>query len=297
MKNNAFIDILLNWEKMSQSKKMQRLQDLENMIARFQGRKPRTIAIKYSSKFVADNIGSFRDPEAFYLRSDSGKLYFFKFNLSAIDAIKNIIHEGFHAYVDDFVSGRVSTLKLYSKIDKERFFIEEENLPAIHEAFEEGEKMLIYDSMYIEEKTNYYENSLYITKMIIDAIENPFDAVRLEKDFIQGLSYGMDNERRGHKFERKYGVTYEDVVVQALNRDDIEKEQVVKTGKILDQIEPEYLEFFNRISKVYKEFVSVSDNPLMNPGAKKQAETELAVKLSTMYREYVMKVLKERKKG
>ncbi|MBR7172169.1 MAG: hypothetical protein IKD36_00005, partial [Clostridia bacterium] len=276
MKNNAFIDILLNWEKMSQSKKMQRLQDLENMIARFQGRKPRTIAIKYSSKFVADNIGSFRDPEAFYLRSDSGKLYFFKFNLSAIDAIKNIIHEGFHAYVDDFVSGRVSTLKLYSKIDKERFFIEEENLPAIHEAFEEGEKMLIYDSMYIEEKTNYYENSLYITKMIIDAIENPFDAVRLEKDFIQGLSYGMDNERRGHKFERKYGVTYEDVVVQALNRDDIEKEQVVKTGKILDQIEPEYLEFFNRISKVYKEFVSVSDNPLMNPGAKKQAETELA---------------------
>ncbi|MBR7172795.1 MAG: hypothetical protein IKD36_03295, partial [Clostridia bacterium] len=68
-------------------------------------------------------------------------------------------------------------------------------------------------------------------------------------------------------------------------------------GKILDQIEPEYLEFFNRISKVYKEFVSVSDNPLMNPGAKKQAETELAVKLSTMYREYVMKVLKERKKG
>ncbi len=297
MKNNAFIDILLNWEKMSQSKKMQRLQDLENMIARFQGRKPRTIAIKYSSKFVADNIGSFRDPEAFYLRSDSGKLYFFKFNLSAIDAIKNIIHEGFHAYVDDFVSGRVSTLKLYSKIDKERFFIEEENLPAIHEAFEEGEKMLIYDSMYIEEKTNYYENSLYITKMIIDAIENPFDAVRLEKDFIQGLSYGMDNERRGHKFERKYGVTYEDVVVQALNRDDIEKEQVVKTGKILDQIEPEYLEFFNRISKVYKEFVSVSDNPLMNPGAKKEAETELAVKLSTMYREYVMKVLKERKKG
>lgn len=78
--------------------------------------------------------------------------------MSAIDAIKNIIHEGFHAYVDDFVSGRVSTLKVYSELDAERFFIEEENLPAIHEAFEKTERMLLYDSMYVEEKTNYYEN-------------------------------------------------------------------------------------------------------------------------------------------
>ena len=133
--------------------------------------------------------------------------------------------------------------------------------------------------------------------MIIDAIDTPFDAMRLQQPFIFGLAYGVDNERRGKKFERKYGVTYEDVVTEALNREDVEKEPVVKTGKILDKIEPEFLDFFNRISKVYKEFVSVSDNPLMSPKAKKEAEEEIVERLSLMYKEYVMKVLKERRKG
>lgn len=82
-----------------------------------------------------------------------------------------------------------------------------------------------------------------------------------------------------------------------MNRDDIEKEPIVKTGKILDQIEPEFLEFFKRASRVYKEFVSVSDNPLMSPAAKHQAEAEIVERLTIIYKEYVMKVLKERKKS
>ncbi len=297
MKNNAFTDILFNWERMSQSKKLQRLQDLENMIARFQGRKPRTITINTNIDFIKNNIGDYRSPEAYYSRSDKGRLYFVNLNLSAIDAIKNIIHEGFHAYVDDFVSGRVSVLKLLSEISEERFFIEEENLPAIHKAFEKSEKMPLYDSMYIEEKTNYYENSLYITKLIMDAIDSPFDAMRLQKSFVYGLAFGVDNERRGIKFERKYGITYDEIVANALNQENVEKEEIVKTGKITDKIEPELLDFYNRASKLYKEFVSISDSPLMSPAAKEAAEGSVIERLTMLYRDYVMKMLKERKKG
>ena len=121
--------------------------------------------------------------------------------------------------------------------------------------------------------------------------------MRLQQSFVFGLAYGVDNESRGHKYERIYGVTYDDVVTESLIRDDIEKEPIVKTGKILDKIEPEFLEFFKRASRVYKEFVSVSDNPLMSPAVKHQAEAEIVERLTIIYKEYVMKVLKERKKG
>lgn len=62
MKNNAFTDILFNWERMPKSKKMQRLQDLENMIARFQGRKARIISSKSDAEFISKHIGEYRAP-------------------------------------------------------------------------------------------------------------------------------------------------------------------------------------------------------------------------------------------
>lgn len=297
MRNNAFIDILFNWEKMSKAKRVQRLQDLENMIARFQGRKPRTITTKYDPKFVKEHVSKDRNPEAFYSRNDRNRLYLLTLNMPAIDAIKNILHEGFHAYVDDFVSGRVSVLKLYSKLDSERFFIEEENLPAIYDEFEKNGRMLLFDSFYIEERSNYIENSIYMTKMIIDAIDNPVDAMSLQKHFIFALAFGVDNERRGHKLERKFGTTYESMVVNALNREDCEKEKIVKTGKIVNGIDSGYLEFFNKASLLYKEFVSVSDSPLMNLEAKRKAEQEVVDKISVLYSDYVLKVLKEKKKN
>ena len=52
MKNTAFTDILFNWDKMSTNKKIQRMQDFENMIARFQGRKPRKISIKPNQEIL-----------------------------------------------------------------------------------------------------------------------------------------------------------------------------------------------------------------------------------------------------
>lgn len=295
MKTNAFIDILLNWDKMSKSKKVQRLQDLENMMARFQGRKPRTITTKIQDDFVAKQIGDERDAIAFYNRGDKGKLYFIGLDMNADEAVKNLIHEGFHAYIDDFLSGRVTTLKLYSKLDIERFYIEEENLPAIHDAFKKSGMMPLYDSFYIEERLNHCENSLNMVKMIIDAIDSPMDAIKLQKFLIFALSFANENEKRGTKLERKYGVTYDSIVTNALN-EDCEKEPVVKMGKIVDEMDPELLKFFTDASKLYCEYMSYVENPLMSNLAKADGMQKAGDKLLLLYRDYVMKILREKKK-
>ena len=53
MIKNAFTDIIFGWERMTTSQKVERLQALENMIARFQNRKARRIITKKNNKFVA----------------------------------------------------------------------------------------------------------------------------------------------------------------------------------------------------------------------------------------------------
>ena len=78
MVKNAFTDLVFNYEKMSRDKKMQRLQDLENMMARFQGRKPRIVSIKMTDK-VKEMLqiieGQNRKPYAFYSRDDKNYLH------------------------------------------------------------------------------------------------------------------------------------------------------------------------------------------------------------------------------
>ena len=160
MKINAFTDILLNWEKMSKSKKIQRLQDFENMMARYQGRKPRTVTTKIDPEFVSRIIGDYRDAVAFYDRSDGTKINILTLDVDALEAIRNTIHEGFHAYIADFLSGKSKILKTYSKVDAEKFYQEEENLPSIHAEFCKTGRMPLYDSFYIEERINHKENSL-----------------------------------------------------------------------------------------------------------------------------------------
>ena len=69
MKMNAFIDILINWDKMSRKMKIQRLQDLENMLARFQERKPRTVTDRIDDE-IRKLIGEGREFDGYYSRSN-----------------------------------------------------------------------------------------------------------------------------------------------------------------------------------------------------------------------------------
>lgn len=305
MRNNAFTDILLNWEKMSNNKKIQRLQDLENMIARFQGRPPKTVTTKVEQELL-EAIGQGREPEACYNRR-GGKIYFFDLKMSAIDAIKNIIHEGFHAYVDDFIQGKAPVLKTYSKVEQERFFIEEENLDAIRTTFSDGDSkhpkeqggfFPLFDSMYIEELLNYQEDSMYIVKNILDSIDSIPDAIKLQQAYIFAFGFDVDNELRARKYERQYGTTYESLVVDALNHaEDFEKVDMSKCGKISDKMDPEFLEFYQKGREMYKRFVVAQKNPLLFGQAKEEQMSKAIDAMMIHYRDYVVAMLKNKKKS
>ena len=298
MKNTAFTDILFNWDRMPEKKKLQRMQDFENMIARFQGRKPRKISIKPNQE-ILESIGADRLPEAYYCRSDSEHLYIFDLKAPALDILKDIIHEGFHAYIHDFITGKVKTLKTFSKLDAEKFFIEEENLPVIHEEFASRELMPLFDSFYVEERVNYAENSIYLVKQIMDSIESVNDAIRLQEAFIMSLAYHADNTIRGNGFERKNKTSYDSIVVDALNKEFEEKVEVDKTGKIITEIEPELLEFVMRACDKYKEFSNLAHgrSMIMTEQARQMAIDQKISEMIIMYRNYVMAMLKSKKKN
>lgn len=305
VKNTAFTDILLNWERLSNLQKIQRLQDLENMISRFQGRKPRTVTTKVDKELL-DVIGNGRKPEACYNRN-GGKIYFFDLNMSGIDAIKNVIHEGFHAYVDDFISGAVPTLKTYSVVDRQKFLKEEQHLDAIRTRFalgdeenppERGGYMPLFDSFYVEENLNYQEDSIYIAKNIIDLIESVPDAIKLQQAFIFSLAFDVDNNLRGKDYERAYKVKYDNIVQEAIEGGyGDEEHDVSKCGKIIDNIEPEFLNFYKKMSACYREFVLAEKSPIMTKPMKEQKISQILNTMLFGYRDYVMAMLKAKKKG
>lgn len=298
MKNTAFTDILFNWDRMPEKKKLQRMQDFENMIARFQGRKPRKISIK-PNKEILESIGADRLPEAYYCRSDSEHLYIFDLSIPAIDILKDIIHEGFHAYIHDFITGKVKILKTFSKLDAEMFFIQEENLPAIHNEFEERNLMQLFDSFYVEERVNYAENSIYLVKQIIDSIESVNDAIKLQDAFIMSLAFHADNTIRGRNLERKAGATYDTIVVDALNKEAEETVEVDKTGKVISEIEPELAAFVMKACDKYKEFSNLAHgrSMIMTEQARQAAIDQKLTEILFMYRDYVMAMLRTKKKN
>ena len=302
MRKNAFIDLLLNWDTMSKHTKIQRLQSVENMMARYQGRKPRIISTDYNA-FTIKNIGLIkvegRDPSACYSRHEKDKIYILDLKQDVYEIIKDVIHEGFHAYVDDFIEGRVPSLRLYSKFDKERFLFEEENLPTIAEACLNADAMQLFDSYYAEERLNYQEGSLYMIKLILDSIDSVKDAIELQKAFTFCLTFYSDNERRGKNEERRLGIKYDDLVLQALQAagENPEKCDVSKAGKIYDETDPELLKFFNELSQAYQKLVSVRTNILMTPQAK-EAETErLSQMFNEVYSSHIKSMLKAKKKN
>lgn len=297
MVNNALSDILLNWNKMSNEQKVSRLQDLENMVARFQGRKPRKIVTQPSQKFISENIGEYRLPSAYYNRQESENLYVIDLNCDAIEAVKDIIHEGFHAYIHDFISGEVETLKLYTPMNLEKFYIEEENLPTISREFHLRQMMPLFDSYYVEERVNYQEDTMYMVSMILDLIENPIDAMRLTDSLILSLEYAFENEKRGKTYESRYGTTYDDIVIAALNRYCEEKCEVVKTGHIHQIEAPELSKFVKRATRFYEDYSNAKNNLLMTEAMKEKIQQEAINNIIETYRVYVIRMLREKKKA
>ncbi len=296
MIKNAFTDIVFGWERMSVSEKQERLQALENMVARFQNRSPRKIVIKKNGVFSSKN-SSYRDAAAYYSRAEKENIYVGNLNVNAVEAIKNIVHEGFHAYIDDFISGEVESLKLYSQMNLEKFYIEEENLPAIMNEFIKRRMMPLFDSFYVEERVNYQENTIYMLKMILDSIESPYDAMRYSNTLLSVLDYAYDNEKRGKTYESRYGTTYDNVVIQALNKEFDEKCEISQNGRIVQVDDAEFIKFVNRAMRFYGEYSSAENSLFMTAEMSKKVQQNAAENILLTFNDYVRKMLRDKKKS
>ena len=296
MKNTIIADIIFNYNKMSIKQKIKRLQDLENMMARFQERKPRTITNEYNKKFIEEYIGLDRMPDGFYNRQEPEKIYVFDFKDEGINLVKRTIHEGIHAYIDDFLSGKVKMLRLYSALSKEKFFIEEEYMPSIYDKFNDMSYMPLFDSAFIEEKLNHQETSLYMLKLILDSIQNPKDILIMRESVITVIAAAYSNEERQSDFEKQYKTTYDNIVIETLNQDNLEKADIVKTGEIKDRIEPEILELYNKLHAAYKSVSQINKNIMMRPEDRNKLYIEEIHKLAETYEKGVEKFLRQKKK-
>jgi len=262
MKLNVISNLALNYDKMSYAQKIQKAQELENMMAKLQGRKARNVTTKIEGE-LADAVDELkrngRVPCAFYTRSIPRKLFLVEITNNPFDLIKDVIHEGWHAYVDDFISGRVKVLKTFAPIDKERFMFEEKNMEAIYNACLEKGMMQLYDSSFIEERTNYLEDALYMLKYIIDSADNMMDAMRLRAEIIFPISYYIENEKRRLLYEHEKNIKYDDIVAHCTTESNAERVDMSKVGRFVDGIDAEILEFFHQICDCYPKASNISN--------------------------------------
>lgn len=295
MKKNLLTDILFNWNNFKFSQKVQKLQLFENQISKFQGRKPRKIQTEDKLGLFND-INKNRNASNFYCRNDIKNIYMLNLErLTAMEALEFLFHEGFHAYVDDFINGRVKTLRLYSELDKERFNIEEENILSISAKFKEKNMISLFDRFFIEEKTNYLEDSIYISKLLLDSIENFDDANTLFSYFILAMGIYIDNIEMGKSLETKYNTTYEDVVIEALNNPSEEKIALNKKGRIVNNIDPDFYKFFKDITDHQMEYVSVLNNMFIKTDKKEEKSKSMIDELQKKYIFYILNNKAKRK--
>ena len=281
---------------MNKVQKIKRLQDFENMVARFQGRKPKTLTTTIKKDILEEQKSMGRKPYAFYDKENFTKIYVIEFTDNPMDAIKDVIHEGWHGYVDDFIS-RKGTLKTFFKIDKERLVIESQGLLKIYKEAVDTGKLALFDAFSMEERLNYKETTLYITKFLLDAAENKMDVLALLDVLHVAYYYPAENERRGKAFEKQHKITYDELAFNALNnQNDTELIDVSNSGNIIDGIDPELLSFFDKAFPIYQEYYSLINNPLIMGNAKEKMIDDKLNQFDLMVLEYTMNMLRQKKK-
>lgn len=293
MVKNALVEILIDWKNLSDVQKIKKLQELENSLAKFQGRHARTIVLS-DSNFSDINQNYYAS--AYYDRETGENIYVLNLEEVAINNALNIIHEGFHAYIDDFLSGKVKNLTLLSKVNLERFFMEEENLPQIYNEFYDGQMSPLFDRFFIEERLNFTESSLYFLKYLLDSVENKKDIEELNNFMLFAVDYSGMNEIDGKTYESRYGLTYDDVVINALNKENIKQIKIDKTGKCNQAYDVGLLKLYETLIKYHKNVVNSLDSLFISDDEKEKIANANILKMTENYQNYALNMLKEKVK-
>lgn len=253
MKNNALVDILINWENMPKSKKKSRIQDLESLVANRQGRKPRIIEYsleKIKGKGIDSSLLNAKDNgAACYIREFPTKIFVLNFNEDGPTMAKYVVHEGFHAYMHDYINGKVN-LSTITPIDKERLFLEEQHAEDIIKEVANNGLFLVFNTNFIEEKINFQETTLIMLEILFDSIENAYDANILLPYVLNIINQVHEMDILREMYDKQYGVKYDDVVSSAIINNNEPQTNMQKVKKVIDNRNPGLLEFFNKCKKL-----------------------------------------------
>lgn len=309
MKRNIVTDILLNFDQVSQSKKLGMLQDFENTNAKKQARKPRIIttivpqdikdSLKNQNAEASGACYDRRTKKKIYILDDLEKkinpMDYDPLNSGPIYFLNLVEHEGWHAYVDDYVNKTI-TLKTCSKIDKDRFFDEQKYFNVIRDYCNKKGFLYICNNCHSEERVNYHENTLNLTKYIIDAIENTDDMQILEDDFIHALYFYAINERMIKDMEKSIKCTYDEVYANATAEveDQTRIIDMQKAGKIIDNIDEEHLNFINAAVEKVNECINVQFNRFLSQENQIILYNEKIDNLREFYRKHIIEQLQKK---
>lgn len=144
MKDTIFTEILYSWGKLNVGERIRILQNYENFNSSIEGRNPREVVYRKT-----DEKSNLYDAQAAYLYSEPDKIVLYSMSDDPVEMMSHIKHEGFHASVDDFVTGKTD-LKLLAKIDKKRFLEEKELQHIIHNRYSVQDQLMIFSLCFYE---------------------------------------------------------------------------------------------------------------------------------------------------
>lgn len=296
MKNNTFTKILNNWKKWSVAQKLRELQNLENLNAKKDGRRPRKIVFK--PELLSNPIFEGRTPAAFYSRSDSENITFLEFEFEPLETIYYMMHEAEHATVDDFVKNK-SDLKLLQKVDTEKLLLEFECLNYIGEFCNNNQLFQrLFDQKYAEEQLAINEPILNIVNMLSECIDSYKDFPVVGEALIMLCYMKYERENIAKNLEKQLSGTYEQIISPILEKQlsKSKAERFVNLStrkKVISGLDTEVVKNFNAIYQKYSEWHNYRDSVFISNNVKERVSNELFALLN----QYMILCLKKNQMG
>jgi len=192
MKKTTFIKILENWDSMDQDGKLDALQKMENELAFFQLRKPRSILLSEDKKFA--NTARYEKTLSDNILVGKGML------ANVFDALAGLTAAGFKAYIDDFFK-RDQKLQFLGKADLDKLITERFNSGVINNFFEKEGLGEIASLLSYENELSKTEAYTYLYLMLLESIDQAKDRDQAQNILVRLVKSNIDAQARENKLQ------------------------------------------------------------------------------------------------
>ena len=175
MIKNTFTQLVNHWSEFDKQKKLDLLSRLEFENANFQNRMPRILVETENIEDFALACYSPLNPERISIKPLT--------NQSVITLIEAVLHEGFHAMVDDYFNNKAD-LKCFSKIDKSKLHHEKAYSHLIHYRAQLQDAKWQFALSFYEEVLAREESMLQLVNLFLNSFETEYDYYMHHKEVL-----------------------------------------------------------------------------------------------------------------